>query len=182
MIDVVLLVGDEEFTAFVAADYGRLLHTADLIIGDAGRAEDLLQTVLARTYLRWGKVRQYPFGYVRAGLVNARTDWWRRRSSREHPTASIPDAGAAADHAGLVVGRDAVQRALAVLTRRERTVVVLRFYEDMSEADIARVLGVAPGTVKSTCARALAKLRVCPDLTESDAAGWRAPDALEDSP
>jgi RNA polymerase sigma-70 factor (sigma-E family) len=172
---------EAEFTAFMSANYNRLLRTADLITGDLSRAEDLLQTVLTRTFLRWSKVRQAsPLGYVRAGLVNARTDWWRRLSSRERPAAALPETRTAPDHAGQVVGRDAVQRALAVLTRRERTVVVLRFYEDMSEAEIALVLGIAPGTVKSTCARALAKLRVSPELTEPAPAGWSAPGSPEE--
>lgn len=157
---------DQEFTAFVAANYNRLLHIADLVVCDRARAEDVVQAVLIRTYLRWPSIRQgNPLGYVRAGLVNARTDWWRR-SSRERVTADPPVSGAVADHAGTVVGRDAVQRALAVLSRRERAVVVLRFYEDLSEAEIARTLRIAPGTVKSTCARALAKLRISPELTE----------------
>jgi RNA polymerase sigma-70 factor (sigma-E family) len=156
---------DDEFTMFVTANYRRLLHVADLIAGDGGRAEDLLQTVLTRTYLRWTKVRQdNPMGYVRAGLVNARTDWLRRGLGRERPTETMPVVEAAPDHSEQVVGRDAVLRALAVLTRRERAVIVLRYYEDLSEAEIARILDVAPGTVKSTCARALLKLRVSPEL------------------
>jgi RNA polymerase sigma-70 factor (sigma-E family) len=162
---------DEEFTAFVAANHARLLHVADLMIGDRGQAEDLLQTVLIRIYLRWPKIRQdNPLGYVRAALANARNDWWRLLSSRERPIADVPDALAASDLSGQVVGRDAVQRALALLTRRERAVIVLRFYEDLSEADIASILRMSPGTVKSTCARALTKLRVSPELTDSTAA------------
>ncbi|SNT53419.1 RNA polymerase sigma-70 factor, sigma-E family [Asanoa hainanensis] len=160
---------EAEFTAFVSANYGRLLHVADLLIGDAGRAEELLQTVLTRTYLRWSRVRQdNPLGYVRTGLANARTDWLRRGLGRERPTAAVPVSVLAPDPSEQVVGRDAVQRALAVLTRRERAVVVLRFYEDLSEAEIARTLDIAPGTVKSTCARALVKLRVSPELQEGN--------------
>lgn len=159
---------DEEFVAFVAANYARLLHVAELILGDRGHAEDALQTVLTRTYLRWRKVRQAnPLGYVRKGLVNTHIDWWRRGMFRDRPTEALPDDRAEPDHAGRVVGRDAVLRALAALTRRERAVVVLRFYEDLSEAEIARTLAVAPGTVKSTCARALTKLRISPELTPS---------------
>jgi len=158
---------EQEFAEFVAANYGRLVHLADLLIGDRNRAEDLLQTVLVRTYLRWSKVRQdNPLGYVRAGLSNARTDWWRRGGGRERSTAALPES-AAPDHAADIVGRDAVQRSLAALTARERAVVVLRYYEDLSEADIARTLGIARGTVKSTCARALGKLRVSPELAAS---------------
>jgi len=159
---------DQRFDAFVRANYARLLQLADLIVGDRVRAEDVLQSVLERTYLRWRTVgRNNPLAYVRAGLVNARTDNWRRGRDRERPTGVVPERGTAPDHAGRVVGRDAVQRALAVLTRRERSVVVLRYFEDLSEAEIAHTLGIAAGTVKSTCARALAKLRISPDLTDS---------------
>jgi RNA polymerase sigma-70 factor (sigma-E family) len=166
--------GDAEFGAFVGGNYARLLHIADLLVGDRGRAEDLLQTVLVRTYLRWSKVRlDNPLSYVRTALANARTDSWRRGSLRERPVGEPPETGLAPDHAGQVVGRDAVMRALAVLTTRERTVVVLRFYEDLSEADIARTLGIAAGTVKSTCARALAKLRISPELERTPYADHR---------
>ncbi len=166
---------EEEFTAFVTANYGRLLHVADLIIGDAGRAEELLQTVLTRTFLRWSRVRQdNPLGYVRTGLANARTDWLRRGLGRERPTAIVPVTALAPDPSEQVVGRDAVQRALAVLTRRERAVVVLRFYEDLSEAEIARTLDIAAGTVKSTCARALVKLRLSPELADQHQEGNRS--------
>lgn len=159
---------DAEFGAFVDGNYARLLHIADLLVGDRDRAEDLLQTVLVRTYLRWSKVRlDNPLSYVRTALANARTDSWRRGSLRERPVGEPPDARSAPDHAGQVVGRDAVMRALAALTARERAVVVLRFYEDLSEVDIAHALGIAAGTVKSACARALSKLRVSPDLERS---------------
>jgi len=154
-----------EFTEFVSVHYDRLLHIADLIVGDRGRAEDLLQTVLVRTFLRWSAIdAAHRFGYVRAALVRGRIDWWRRLSSRERPVPVAADVHAVPDHAGLVADRDMVQRALSRLTRRERAVVVLRYYEDLSEAAIARELGLARGTVKSACARALGKLRVAPEF------------------
>ena len=160
---------DAEFAAFVGSNYPRLLHLADLLTGDRGVAEDLLQTVLTRTYLRWSAVRQgNPFGYVRAGLVNARTDWLRRGRHRERPSAAPPDPRTSPDHATQIAGRDAIQRAMSGLTPRERSVVVLRYFEDLTESEIARTLGVAPGTVKSTCARALSKLRVSPQLALAD--------------
>ncbi len=156
-----------DFTAFVAANYSRLLHMAQLIVGDSHRAEDLLQGVLTKAYVRWPSVRQQnPMGYVRNALVNARTDWWRKKS-REQPIVVAPDAYTTVDHGGQVADRDAVHRAMAALTHRERVVVVLRFYEDMSVVETAAVLGMRANTVKSTCARALAKLRVCPELNEN---------------
>lgn len=156
---------EEEFAEFVEANHSRLLHLADLLIGDRARAEDLLQTVLIRTYLRWSKVRQdNPIGYVRAALSNARTDWWRRGGGRERPTEKLPES-VVPDVAAWVVDRDAVQRSLAALTARERAVVVLRYFEALSESEIAQTLGIAPGTVKSTSARALGKLRISPELS-----------------
>jgi RNA polymerase sigma-70 factor (sigma-E family) len=158
---------DEEFTAFVRDNHRRLLRVAELLTGDRGRAEDLLQTVLVRAYQRWGRIAQdNPVGYVRAGLVNAHTDWWRRRSSWERPIAAPEVRSTVVDPAGGVTGRQAMLAALAPLTRRERTVVVLRFYEDLTVPEIARTLRIPPGTVKSTCARALAKLRLSPDLAD----------------
>jgi RNA polymerase sigma-70 factor (sigma-E family) len=160
---------DAEFASFVGSNYPRLLHLADLLIGDRGVAEDLLQSVLTRTYLRWSAVRQgNPLGYVRAGLVNARADWLRRGRHRETPSPSPPDPRTGPDHATEIAGRDAIQRALSGLTPRERSVVVLRYFEDLTESEIARTLGVAPGTVKSACARALTKLRVSPQLALTD--------------
>jgi RNA polymerase sigma-70 factor (sigma-E family) len=150
---------DDAFTAFVHQNHRRLLHTAELLTGDRGRAEDLLQTVLVRAYQRWSRIAQdNPVGYLRAALVNAHTDWWRRRSSWERPVAAPAEHLATADPTGRVAGRDAVLRALAPLTRRERAVIVLRFYEDLTVPQIADVLRIPAGTVKSTCARALAKL------------------------
>lgn len=155
---------DAQFTAFVSANYDRMLHIADLMIG-SGSAEDLLQNVLTRLYQRWDKVDQaHLMQYVRAALANARTDRWRRLLSRQRSNTQPLAPQPTGDHAGAVVGRDAVQRALSGLTVRERAVVVLRYYEDLSEAEIARTLGIAPGTVKSTCSRALSKLRISPEF------------------
>ncbi len=156
-----------DFTTFVAANYSRLLHLANLIVGDRNRAEDLLQGVLTKAYVRWPSVRQQnPVGYVRNALVNARTDSWRKRA-REQPVGEFPEAQTNVDHGGLVADRDAVHRVMAALTHRERVVVVLRFYENLSVAETATVLGMRSSTVKSTCARALAKLRVRSELSDN---------------
>jgi RNA polymerase sigma-70 factor (sigma-E family) len=158
---------DDEFTAFVHRNHRRLLRVAELLTGDRGRAEDLLQTVLARAYQHWGRIAQEdPVGYVRAGLVNAHADWWRRRSSWERPVAAAGEHLVAVDPIGGLAGRHAVLGALAPLTRRERAVIVLRFYEDLTVPEIAGVLRIPAGTVKSTCARALAKLRLAPELAD----------------
>ncbi|WP_331766015.1 SigE family RNA polymerase sigma factor [Embleya sp. NBC_00896] len=160
---------EREFEQFVQANARRLLHAATLLTGDRGRGEDLVQNTLARTYLRWPRIRHDdPITYVRRGLVNGHRDWWRRKPSHEQPLAYPPDRPAPGDPATELVRRDAVVRALTDLTKRERAVVVLRYYEDLTEAEIAEVLGVAVGTVKSTANRALRKLRVSPQLAPTD--------------
>jgi RNA polymerase sigma-70 factor (sigma-E family) len=160
---------EDGFAEFARGNARRLRHIARLLTGDEHRAEDLLQIALARTYRRWDRVSRYddPLAYVRRVLVNAHTDWWRRRWRYELPTGQVPDSAATGDLAGDQANRDQLLRALATLTPRERAVVVLRYYADASEADAARTLGVAVGTVKSTAARALAKLRVSPELAEA---------------
>jgi RNA polymerase sigma-70 factor (sigma-E family) len=155
---------EQAFNAFVAARSRHLLQTAFLLTGDRHRAEDLLQTALTRAYLRWDRIEsEDPEGYVRRTLANAHIDWWRRKPWREEPSAELPDV-AVRDEASSYAVRDAVLQALAGLSRRQRAVVVLRYYEDLSEAEIAAVLGCSAGTVKSAASRAMAKLREHPGL------------------
>ena len=101
---------------------------------------------------------------MRRCIVNANTDWWRRRSWREQPRSLVPDQPERTDMTTLHAARDVVLRALARLTTRECAVIALRFYLDLTEYQIAHELGIAPGTVKSTVARALAKLRADAEL------------------
>jgi RNA polymerase sigma-70 factor (sigma-E family) len=157
--------GDEtgsqvDFDAFVLGSSGRLLRVAQLLTGDHGRAEDLVQDAYDKAFLRWDKIRaDDPWAYVRRSLVNGYTDWWRRRPWREQPTELLPEPTGHPDPTTGVADRDALMLALGQLTRRERAVVVLRFYQDLSEAQIADALGIARGTVKSTNLRAMRKLR-----------------------
>lgn len=170
---------DEDFDAFVAAVSSRLLHAADLLTGDRARGEDLVQHGLAVAYVRWSSLRGgHPEAYVRKVMLHRYLDWWRRVRWREQPLLQASEAGRIHPAYDLgapgqldadVARRDAVQRALAGLTRRERAVVVLRYWLDLDEAAIAAELGIAPGTVKSTAARALAKLRHDPHLTPDPA-------------
>ena len=152
----------ESFEAFVAARSRHLLHAAHLLTGDRHRAEDLLQTALTRAYLRWDRIDE-PEGYVRRTMVNAHTDWWRRKPWREQATDAVPEV-AVGDTTTAYDARDAVLAALATLSGRQRAVVVLRYYEGLSEAEIAAALGCSAGTVKSAASRAMAKLRVHPGL------------------
>lgn len=150
----------EAFAAFVAARHLALLRTARLLTGDWQTAEDLLQTALARTYLRWARLRSVEAAepYVRKVLVTTYATWWRRRWRGELPTATLPDS-AGPDPYDSVDHRDRVERAVATLPRRQRAVVVLRYYEDLPESEVAALLGCSVGTVRSQASRALAKLR-----------------------
>jgi RNA polymerase sigma-70 factor (sigma-E family) len=150
---------DEEFRLFAAAQRASLYRTALILTADPGVAEDLVQTALMRTHARWPRLReQDPGGYARRVITNANIDRWRRSRGRERLTDRVPE-GASADLAAGVAQRDAVLRALAGLSARERRVVVLRFLDDFSEADTAAALGIPLGTVKSVTHRAIAKLR-----------------------
>ena len=152
------------FEQFVRARSPALARTAYLLTGDRHRAEDLLQTALTRAYLRWDRIEsEDPEGYVRRTLANAHIDWWRRKPWREEPAAELPDLPGP-DQAAAFDVRNAVLGALAGLSRRQRAVVVLRFYEDLTEEQTAAVLGIAVGTVKSQTSKALRTMRLDPDL------------------
>jgi RNA polymerase sigma-70 factor (sigma-E family) len=127
-----------EFAGFVTGTQARMVRLAELLTGDRGRAEDLAQEGYAKAYAAWRRIRGgNPEAYVRRCIVNANTDWWRRRSSHEQSRLLVPDHPALADPAGDVAARDLVLRALARLTRRERAVLALRFYLDLTEIQIA---------------------------------------------
>jgi RNA polymerase sigma-70 factor (sigma-E family) len=157
----------EDFDAFVAARSPSLLRTAYLLTGDPVLAEDLLQTALVKVWPAWGRIEGAPQTYVRRVLVNTYATWWRRRWNGEVPTGALPEQhGRGTAHAatGQVDDRADLWDALGRLPKRQRAVVVLRFYEDLSEAETAAILQCSIGTVKSQTSRALAKLRVDPAL------------------
>lgn len=152
---------ESEFREFVAARSPALLRTAYLLVGgDWALAEDLLQAALIKTYLAWGRIRDRDAleGYVRTTLATTSTSWWRRRWHGERATDVLPET-VVAERTGLVDERDALWRLVRDLPPRQRAVLVLRYYEDFSEAETARTLGISVGTVKSHTARALASLR-----------------------
>ena len=152
-------VSDQEFTEFVHGSWAGLYRTAYLLVGDPGLAEDLVQTALAKTYAAWSSVRDVRAApaYARTTLVNTAASWFRKRSWRnEVPTAPLPDLHEH-DHDPSV--RPAVIEALGHLPPRQRAVVVLRFYEDLSVAETASALGCSDGTVKSQTSKALDTLR-----------------------
>ncbi|WP_064741766.1 SigE family RNA polymerase sigma factor [Hamadaea tsunoensis] len=153
-----------EFEEFVRTRSHHLLRLAYALTGDHALAEDLLQTALARSWSAWRRVNGDPEPYVRRVLVNTFNSWWGRRWRGELPTETLPERVAAGPPSA-VEDRDEVRRALLRLPRQQRAVVVLRFLEDLSEAQTAELLGITPGAVKTHSSRALARLRLDPSLT-----------------
>jgi RNA polymerase sigma-70 factor (sigma-E family) len=148
----------DDFTQFVLESYPWLLRRALLLVGDHSRAEDLVQTSLISVYPRWRRVRD-PQAYLRTVMVRTAIGWRRRRWSAELPTDSVPDREFESDRTDDLALADAVRRALMSLNPDQRAVVVLRYFEDCSEAETARALGCSVGTVKSRASRAFAALR-----------------------
>jgi RNA polymerase sigma-70 factor (sigma-E family) len=162
--------GDHEaFHDYVAARGPVLLRMAHRLAGNPVDAEDLLQSALIRTYLAWDRIndRAAVDGYVRRAMVNINISWWRRRKLEEYPSAEMPEVP---EPEAAVQGRayELLEQALDRLPDRQRTAIVLRYYEDMTEPEIAKTLGISIGTVKSTVSRAMAKLRC--DLAVSSTA------------
>lgn len=158
----------EGFVQFVEARERALQRTAWLLTGDWALAEDLVQTALVRSWPRWERIRRRdnPEVYVRKVMVNTWLTWNRRWWRGEHPSGELPDCPAPGDVAADVVVRVVMRGALGSLTDRQRAVLVLRVFDDLPEAEVARVLDCAVGTVKSTLSKALAKLRDDPRLAE----------------
>lgn len=150
----------DEFRAFVEGRSPAYLRTAYLLTGDWGHAEDLLQTSLAKVYRAWGRVheRSNLDAYVRKVMVNTYSGWWQRAWRGERPTESLPETPTT-DSYDAIDQRDRLRRALTALPTKQRAAVVLRHYDDHSEADVARILSCSVGTVKSQTARGLARLR-----------------------
>ena len=156
----------EEFVAFVASRSDRMLRIAVLLTGDLRDAEDLLQSVMEKVYLRWsaGHKPTDLDGYVRSALFNGAKSAWRRRRSRpETLTANAPDVIADAV-SGDTLLRSRLLEAVRELPLRQRAVVALRYFDDYSEADVARMLGCSVGTVKTHAHRGLKRLRDDPQL------------------
>ena len=153
-----LAAADRSYVAFVEVAWQRHIRLAMLLSGDRWRAEELLQDSLVKVYERWRRLSRLddPHAYLRRALVNNHTSGWRRRR-RESLVADVPDRATGAGD----VGPDAVvlRGALMSLPAKQRAVVVLRHYEDLTEREVARLLGCSVGTVKSQNARALDKLR-----------------------
>jgi RNA polymerase sigma-70 factor (sigma-E family) len=158
----------EGFAQFVEARQLALQRTAWLLTNDWALAQDLVQTALARSWPYWERIRRSddPEIYVRRVMVNTWSTWRRRRWRAERPSGELADQSIAGDLAGEVATRMAIRSLLAVLTDRQRAVVVLRLFDDLSEAQVAQVLGCAAGTVKATMSQAMARLRRDPQLVD----------------
>ncbi|MFG2515061.1 SigE family RNA polymerase sigma factor [Streptomyces sp. NPDC048584] len=152
------------FSSYMRARQPVLLRTARSLTGNPSDAEDLLQTALAKTYVAWERIEDHRAldGYVRRALLNTRTSQWRKRRVDEFACDELPEPDlvpTGGDPAEQQALRDAMWRAIMRLPARQRAMVVLRYYEDLSEVQTAEVLGVSVGTVKSAVSRALGKLR-----------------------
>ncbi len=161
-----------DFDGFVEARSPRLLRTAFLLTRNWATAEDLLQTALTKAWFAWGRIEAAPEAYVRRTMVTTYTSWRRRRWHGETPTQRIPDRPGPEGTAS-IDDRAVLGEALDGLPPRQRAAIVLRYFEDLSEAETAAAMGCSIGTVKSQTSKALARLRVDPTLVADPATGWR---------
>ena len=151
-----MVTTDPGYSEFVRARQGRLRRAAYLMCGDAAQAEDLLQEALIALAEKWETV-EHPDAFVRRVIYRQRVSWWRR-SRHELATGTLPEGGV--DDGSDVRARDAeVHDVLRTLPPRQRAALVLRYFEDLTEAQTAEVMGVAVGTVKSLSHQAVARMR-----------------------
>jgi len=165
--------GEGSFDAFVAARTGALLRSAYLLTGDQQLAEDLVQSALVKASLRWGRIvaKGHPEPYVRTVLYREHVSWWRRRKVAEVLAAELPEPRrpAAPDFVDVLAESDRVRAALLQLPPRQRAVLVLRYFEDRPEGEVAEMLGCSVGTVRSHNARGLSRLRrVVPEMLTAE--------------
>ena len=158
---------ESEFSEFMHSRWLQLLRLGFVLTGDTGLAEDLAQTALARAYASWPRIRRAwdPDAYVRRVMVNANHSWFRKRRVAEQLTGMVPEP-APVEPVGGCDDRVVLMGALMSLPVGQRSVLVLRFWLDMTEAQVAEALGCSVGNVKSQAARALARLRAGTDLGE----------------
>jgi RNA polymerase sigma-70 factor (sigma-E family) len=159
---------DEEFRVFMRGRWSAMVRLAYTLTGDQGHAEDITQAAFAKAYSSWGRVRQAgdPDAYVRTIVINENSKRFRRKRVREDLRADVPEQGWDVDDG--LAERAALRDALRLLGPRQRAVIVLRFWLDMSEAEAARALNCSVGTVKSQTSRALATLRKHTEITEGE--------------
>jgi RNA polymerase sigma-70 factor (sigma-E family) len=168
------VAAEAEFTDFVRSRWPRLVRLAYGLSGDQGLAEDLAQTALVKAYASWPRVHRAgdPDAYVRRIVVNASRSMFRKRRVAEQLSDTLPEPGQA-DLTGQRDQRSALLAALMSLPPGQRAVVVLRYWMDMTESEVAATLGCSVGNVKSQASRALAKLRINADLADGLMEGER---------
>jgi RNA polymerase sigma-70 factor (sigma-E family) len=155
----------QDFAEFVAGRSAELLRLAYVLTGDQHAAEDLLQTALTKAAARWGRIHSAPEGYVRQIMYREQVSWWRRRARRPVTVAAAVPEPPAQDQMVMVEARLALRNALLALPPGKRAMLELRYLEDLSEAQVAEMLGCSVGTVRSQTHKALAQLRlVLPSL------------------
>ena len=148
-----------EFAEFAAARSSALIRVAYVLTGDQHSAEDLLQTALTKAAARWGRIHTSPEAYVRKVMYREQVSGWRRRAGHREATMSdMPDEAAAAAYASAET-RLTLQQALRGLPAGKRAVLVLRYFEDLPETQVAAILGCSVGTVRSQTHKALTQLR-----------------------
>ncbi|MBA0053834.1 SigE family RNA polymerase sigma factor [Streptomyces sp. AJS327] len=150
-----------DFEEYVRTRHDVLLRSARRLISDPVDAQDLLQTALVRTYGHWDGIadKSLADAYLRRVMINTRTEWWRSRRLQEVPTENLPEVDSVEDGAEQRANRALLMEVLTVLAPKQRSVVILRHWEQMSTEETARALGMSPGTVKSTLHRSLARMR-----------------------
>ncbi len=169
-----------DFEEYVRSRQDSLLRSARRLVPDPSDAQDLVQTALCRTFPRWELIadKSLADAYMRRVMINTRTEWWRSRKLEEVPTDKLPDASVD-DGTERLADRAVLLGALAVLAPKQRQVVVLRHWEQMSTEETAQALGMSTGTVKSTLHRALARLREELERNAFGRDGERVPELRE---
>ena len=166
---------EDDFRQYVAGRQRALLRTAWLLTGDWGAAEDLVQTALVRAWPHWGRIGggRGADAYVRKIMLNTSTDWRSRRWRGEIPTGDLPEAAGQGrpDAGDAAAVQQALLAAVRTLPPRQRAVVVLRYFDDLPEDEVATIMGCSVGTVKSQASRAIATLRRHPALADLDLQG-----------
>jgi len=162
---------EDEYRQFLAARSTALYRAAFLLTGQREAAEDLLQTALVKTIGRWKRLDQ-PEAYVRKVMYHHQISKWRLRSwGKVRSSADLPEIADAGDAFARADLRLSLEAALRLLSPGQRAVLVMRFFDDLPESEVAAILGVSVGTVRTQCHRALRRLRErCPELTTSNTA------------
>lgn len=158
----------EGFAEYVGHRHERLCRTAFLLTRDWAAAEDLVQASLVKAWAAWRRIEGDPDPYVYRIIVNTHASWWRRRWRGEVPTAVLPEREAEGDSPGAVETRAALWAATGALPAKQRAVVVLHYFADLTHQQVADVLECSLGTVKKQLSRALARLRVDPALRDPE--------------